>query len=347
MPDQATAESERKRSKPLSIDAVIADDKRSVTLTFKSDAGTDLIASVDAACVETLLAQLGDARSKMLEVVPVDMPAGIFPLAGGFDPRWYVLPDTESKFTTLWLRHPAFGWSGYGFSRKEAGNISKWLRKVTSITSTRDTHSPSATSFGSDDFLITTEGLGFYYYGKGDKRIGPNPFEQIEFDSDRAAGLVAAAIAEQRLEEALRSRFRFDNLTVSQGLFQPSGALGPFSTKIDLAHLLGILSDEAHRDLINLKNVRNSFAHKLHLDSFDAQSIKDRCMNFALIDRYVGPVPPMAAAHDPKEPTLYLGLPDYEQKKIDPRFRYVMTAQIFSFILGAGSDDPSKPLPLI
>jgi hypothetical protein len=339
-------ETEQKQSKPLIIDAVIADDKRSVTLTFKNEAGTDLVATVDAACIATLLERLGDARSKMLEIVPNNMPEGTFPLSA-FDPRWYVGPDTENKFTTLWLRHPGFGWSGYGFSRKEAGNISKWLRKVTSVTSTLDTQSPSATSFGADELLITTEGLGFYYYGKGDKRIGQNPFEQIEFDSDRAAGLVAGAIAERRLEHVLRSRFRFADLNLSQQLFRPSGPLGSFSTKIDLAHLQGIISAEAYKDLVNIKNIRNDFAHNLELDSFDAQSIKDRCNNLVLIDRYVGPTMDATTVPDFEESILYFGLPDYEQKRTDPRFRYIMTAQIFSFILGEGSDYPSKPLPLI
>src|SRR5262249_39551760 len=167
---------------------------------------------------------------RLLEAVPADMPEGTFPLAA-YDPRWYVVPDAENKFATFWIRHPGFGWSGYGFSRHEAGNISKWLRKITTITSTRDTQSRSATSFGGDSFLVTTEGLGFYYYGKGEKSIGPNPFEQIEFDSDRAAGIVAGAIAETRLEQALQSRLRPADTSklqeIVQQLFRPSGALGP------------------------------------------------------------------------------------------------------------------------
>ena len=198
--------------------------------------------------------------------------------------------------------------------------------------------------------MLTTEGLGFYYYGKGEKRIGPNPFEQIEFDSDRAAGIVAGSIAENRLEYALRSRLREDVPTVADFLFQPSGPLGAFRNKIDLAYLMRVISDEAYKDLTNIKNIRNDFAHHLEWDSFNSPSVRDRCKNFILVDRHVGPVPPLdhsAPPSPPGGPDPYFGLPDYEQKLADPRFRYTMTAQIISYLLGQGSEKPDAPLPLI
>jgi hypothetical protein len=226
---------------------------------------------------------------------------------------------------------------------------------VIAITSTKDTQSPAATSIGGDSFLITTEGLGFYYYGKGEKRIGPNPFEQIEFDSDRAAAIVAGSIAETRLEQALQSRLRpadtFKLEEIVRQLFRPSGALGPFSTKIDLAYLMRLLSDEAYKDLTNVKNIRNDFAHELDHDSFNVPSIRDRCSNFILVDRHVGPIPDTdlgatIAALFPR-PSPYMGLPDYQQKLSDPRFRYAMTAQLISYALGEGSEKPDGPLPLV
>jgi hypothetical protein len=335
------------------VEAILSDDGRSVVLRFKSGTKTLWVAAADAVSVDALLAHLGDARGRMAETIPVDMPEGTFPLAA-YDPRWYVVPDSTNRFATFWVRHPGFGWSGYGFPRHEAGNIAKWLRKITTITGTRDTQSQSATSFGGDTFLITTEGLGFYYYGKGEKRIGPNPFEQIEFDSDRAAGVVAGSIAETRLEQALRSRLRSDTpsiATIAANLFRPSGGIGAFSVKIDLAYLLGILSDQAYKDLTNLKNIRNDFAHQLELDSFDIPTIRDRCKNFVLVDRHVGPIPNLSMEDIATPPIAtvspYMGLPDFQQKLSDPRFRYVMTAQIVSFLLGEGSEKHDASLPLV
>lgn len=264
-------------------------------------------------------------------------------------------PEPQNRFAVLWIRNPGVGWYAYGFPRHEAGAIAKWLRKIPVITTAEEKRAslPShATSFGSDEFLITTTGLGFYYYGKGERRIGPNPFDQVEYDSDRAAGIVAGSITERRLEEALRSIMKPDQPTIATELFRPTGALGPFKTKIDIAYMLGIFSPDAYKDMANLKTIRNNFAHELETDTFDIQSIKDRCKNFVLVDRHVGPVPtafakdgqPQLAANTPDP---YSGLPDYKEKLADARFRYMMTAQLFSYRLGEGAANPGRSLPLI
>jgi Mannitol repressor len=337
----------------VTVETIIAADNRTATLSFK---GGDNIweATADTPSIEMLLVRLGDVRRRMLEPVP-DSPDDAAPAVRWTtqNPRWFIPHDPVNDCAPLWLRHDAFGWTGYFFPRGEAASVTRAFRKP--LTKIQDKPNPSATSFGNDSFLITTERLGFYYYGKGDKKIGRNPFEQVEFDSDRAAGLVAGAIVERRLEEALRSRFHVDDKDISKELFHPSGPLGSFKVKIDLAYSMGIVSKVAHKDLINLKNIRNRFAHYLELDSFDAPDIKVRCTNFALIDRHVGPVPSRdellsrtaSGLAAPQGPHPYLGLPDYQVKLADPRFRYVMTAQLFSFVLGMGSEDEKIPLPLI
>jgi hypothetical protein len=340
-----------KRIPTVDFQYEVAADGRSATLRLKENDSEVFVRAMDAVSVEALIAGLGEVRGKMLEPVSNDLNfQQSYPLAA-FNPRWYVVPDSTNKFATFWIRHPGLGWSGFGFPRHEAANIAKWLRKVIPIKATRDTQSPAATSVGSDDFFISTEGLGFYYYGKDEKRIGPHPFEQIEFDSDRAAGLVAGSIAERRLEQALMSRLRTDKPDIARDLFRPSGALGPFSTKISFAYMMGILSDQAHRDLVTLKNIRNDFAHDLELDSFDVPSIKDRCKNLVLIDKHIGPIPTQPvdgrSATSRSEGAFYLGLPDHEHKLADPRFRYIMTSQIISFSLGMASDNPSASLPFV
>jgi hypothetical protein len=65
-----------------------------------------------------------------------------------------------------------------------------------------------------------------------------------------------------------------------------------------------------------------------------------------------GPVPtasakggqPQLAANTPDP---YSGLPDYKEKLADARFRYMMTAQLFSYRLGEGAANPGRSLPLI
>lgn len=329
----------------ITVQAAISHDKRSVALKFSKGENTLWETAADTASIESMIAALGQSRSQMLDIVPSDIPEGVHPLAA-YNPRWYVLPDADNRFATLWIRHPGLGWSGFGFPHHEAASIAKFLRKIVAITSAVYATPPGESSFGGDKFLVTSAGLGFYWYGKGERRIGPNPFAQVEYDSDRAAGIVAGSILERRLEEALRSRMKSDQVKISQNLFRPSGALGPFSTKIDLAYLLGFLSDGTYQDLTTIKNIRNDFAHELEIESFDVQSIKDRCKKLTLVERHVGPVP---ATDGPKidRPDPYLGLPDYQQKLAEPRFRYVMTAQLISNRLGECADHLTDRTPWI
>ncbi len=341
-------------STAFTVQAGVAEDKRSAVLEIIVDGKTQWTAIADAEAIERVINTLGASRAHMLEPVPNDMPEGTHPNSA-FDPRWYVLPDSENRFATLWIRHPGLGWSGYGFSRTEAASIAQWLRRIPQITTVEEKLASlpaHASSFGGEDFLVTTTGLGFYHYGKGEKRIGPNPFEQVEFDSDRAAGIVAGSIVDIRLEEALRNLMKQDNehhKTIAQNLFRPSGSLGPFSAKIDVAYLIGILSEEAYKDSVILKGIRNDFAHELECDSFDIASIRDRCKNFSMVDRHVGPVPSFIESDvtPPDRSHPYLGLPNFREKLADPRFRYTMTAQLLSFRLGQGADDADHTLPLI
>lgn len=340
-------------SKLISVVTELADDKRSVMVRLGAGNDAPVLAAINAASVDALITALGAARAHMLEPIVTTLD-GPHPITA-YNPRWMISTDSEKRYATFAIRYPGLGWSIYGFPRHEVGSIARWLRKVTSITETNQAQSPQATTLGSDSngFLLSSEGLGFYYYGKGEKHIGPNPFEQVEFDSDRAAGIVAGSITETRLAEALKSRLKNDKPGIVADLFQPSGALGSFRTKIDLSYLMGLISDVAFKDLTIIKNIRNDFAHKLNVDTFDFQSIRDRCMNLSMIEDFVGPVPDTSIVlsadfiQKSTERKFFLGLPDYETKIKDPRFRFTMTAQIISNHLGEGSDQPQMSLPFI
>ena len=56
-------------------------------------------------------------------------------------------------------------------------------------------------------------------------------------------------------------------------LFQPSGALGNFKTKISLVYLLGIVNKEMYQDLSAINKIRNYFAHRLEIKRLDQHPI--------------------------------------------------------------------------
>jgi DNA-binding MltR family transcriptional regulator len=343
----------------ITTQAVVAGDRRTVSIEFVVDGEAVWTTSADAETMDALIESLGHTRVQLLDPIPDDVDFSTPKSNSAFNPRWRIVPDSENKYACLWIRHPGLGWHGYMLPRHEAGSIAKHLIRTPLFKTAAQklaSLSPQATAFGNEEFLITTEGLGFYYFGKGKSYVGTDPFEQIEFDSDRSAGIVAGSVVDQRLVESIKTMMITTEeekiKEISDQLFRPSGPLGSFSNKIQLAFAFGIISTEAYEDLLIVKNIRNDFAHHLNLDTFDAHSIRDRCRNLKMIDKHVGPVPPIPDLHEigfsvAEKPSPYLGFPDYQARLANPRFRYVMTAQLINFKLGTGSNGPNFVYPMI
>ena len=52
--------------------------------------------------------------------------------------------------------------------------------------------------------------------------------------------------------------------------------LGTFSARINACYFLGLISDDEHHDLNQMRRIRNAFAHDFHT-SFETESVVDRC----------------------------------------------------------------------
>jgi transposase-like protein len=124
-----------------------------------------------------------------------------------------------------------------------------------------------------------------------------------------------------------------------------------FATKIDMAFANGLISRNAFLDLVRLKDIRNDFAHHLNIKNFNSQSIRDSAANFILINDYVaeteldseGKMIFANLAFDAKPAIHALHA---NQRKKNPRERYVMTAQLLT-IRFAPCDLINYPLPFI
>ncbi|RWF77027.1 MAG: hypothetical protein EOS26_10365 [Mesorhizobium sp.] len=181
-----------------------------------------------------------------------------------------------------------------------------------------------------------------FYHGEGDKRIPSDVFDQIQRDSDRAAGIVAASIVEQRLAEFLQSRFPESKLAerLIAKLFNSIAPLGSFSAKIDAAYLFGYISEDAQSDLQVIKEMRNRFAHSLDIDSFERPEIKSRCENLRLVDRFVTDLDDEDQAailrgDTPKTSGAMMSFAGAAALMKVPRQRYVTSTMVFNFFLGA------------
>jgi hypothetical protein len=91
--------------------------------------------------------------------------------------------------------------------------------------------------------------------------IGFETLKELESGPDRTVGIVAGAVVESSIEIAIKKELCKDQSDygkkVQADLFSSDGVLGTFGAKIGMAFLLGYFSPEAHRDILNLKYIRN------------------------------------------------------------------------------------------
>ena len=91
-------------------------------------------------------------------------------------------------------------------------------------------------------------------------------------DSDRAKGVMLGSIIENHLTALLKAAMKNDTVVANE-LFQPSGPLGNFGTKIRLAYMLGLIAPATYKDLLAVNRIRNLFAHNLSVKSFEDQRL--------------------------------------------------------------------------
>lgn len=101
-------------------------------------------------------------------------------------------------------------------------------------------------------------------------------------ESDRGSALMAAAFIDNKIGELLHS-FLIDNKKIYERLFESNGALVTFSSKIDLAFLLGLIPKNIFDDLHLLRKIRNDFAHNASFMTFESNPIKERCYSFRVL----------------------------------------------------------------
>ena len=191
-----------------------------------------------------------------------------------------------------------------------------------------------------------------FWYTGGNTDIS-GAIEQLEKDSDRAVGLVGAAIVEHWLTQAIQARLHQGDM--AERMFRSSGPLGSFSAKIDLAFLMGLIGLEFHGDLVVMKSIRNAFAHKLETATFASKKIRDLCSKFKLVDRMVGEITvetfreAMEAIKEnrpmrKKNRGTEFHFTGAREALKDTRKRYILAAQLLSFNLGRiPTSEPPTP----
>jgi DNA-binding MltR family transcriptional regulator len=169
------------------------------------------------------------------------------------------------------------------------------------------------------------------------------PIEELAQASDRAVAIIAGALADSKLSDLIRADFHLDDephtRAVRKEVFNHDGPLGSFGAKINLAYLSGYLTQDGHKDLTNLKNIRNLFAHYAEHNTFAGQKIKALCDNFRAVNTNVGGPAAWAEAEDGTRRTfdsitivgnkLLLNAADPDFLTGTPKGRFLGTAKLF------------------
>lgn len=112
----------------------------------------------------------------------------------------------------------------------------------------------------------------------------------LEQETDRGGAVVAAAFLDYSLAAMFRA-YLVDEKSAIDRLLRPSGPLGTFAARTDLAYCLGLIGTEMRGDLDVIRNIRNEFAHLDKRVSFDMHGIVSKCKKLKTWKRIAVPVP--------------------------------------------------------
>lgn len=91
---------------------------------------------------------------------------------------------------------------------------------------------------------------------------------------DRVVGILYGALVENQLTAALQITL-YNDKKVWNELFRPGAPIGSFGPKLQLAYMLNIITKTEYEDIDRIIKIRNKFAHKVRVSSFDDPPVRD------------------------------------------------------------------------
>jgi DNA-binding MltR family transcriptional regulator len=97
--------------------------------------------------------------------------------------------------------------------------------------------------------------------------------DELKTQTDRGVAIVAAAVLDELLALLIIERLVKLSSDRRDSLFKDRGPFSPFSSKIEVAFALGVISSEARLALHLVRDIRNKFAHRIEALRFDDPAI--------------------------------------------------------------------------
>ena len=101
---------------------------------------------------------------------------------------------------------------------------------------------------------------------------------QLDSETDRGCALMAGSFLDYELERLLREKLVGGKKHLDS-LFDYSGPLGTFSSKINISYSLGFICKTSFSDLNLIRKIRNDFGHTHYALSFESEIIKSKVNN--------------------------------------------------------------------
>lgn len=95
----------------------------------------------------------------------------------------------------------------------------------------------------------------------------------LKSESDRALAIVSLAYIDDKMQELMSSAFVKDSPVALGKLFDGFGPLANFASRLRIAAALGWISKETYAALESLRKIRNEFAHRPFISSYDDPEI--------------------------------------------------------------------------
>jgi DNA-binding MltR family transcriptional regulator len=151
-------------------------------------------------------------------------------------------------------------------------------------------------------------------------------FERFAKETDRACGVLGAALLEEYLKKIFEKRLHVPD----KKLFAVQGPLGSFSAKINMAYSLGWIDADMKADLDTVRGIRNDFAHSWdHELDFKDQSISDRTHNLCSAAAFLEGI----TAKDNRKRFSDAVLNNVREKFSTPRWRFAIAIEFIVQLL--------------
>ena len=122
----------------------------------------------------------------------------------------------------------------------------------------------------------------FKKFARGDPTADDLPRLEAEIygTNDRARAVMLGAVVELSLELFLKSRRRPSlNAEDTREMFEYTGPLGTFASKILIGYAFNWYGPETRKDLTLIRTLRNEFAHSRRSFDFESETVAKVCAN--------------------------------------------------------------------